>query len=194
VAPDLPAEDPAAGFPEYARVVEEALGDADDVVVVGHSMGSDTAALVAAARPVRLVVYLCPRFGGVRRPPGEPTTFQSDFRATPGDGVNWWPAEDALRVMYRHLDPETARRATAQLRPQVEVWLRPFPLDRLPSVPTEVVIAREDEAFTLEWSRWAARTLAGVEPIELEGGHFPMLERPAELAALLTRLRDQRLG
>jgi hypothetical protein len=25
----------------------------------------------------------------------------------------------------------------------------------------------------------------GVEPIEMQGGHFPMLERPAELADLL---------
>jgi pimeloyl-ACP methyl ester carboxylesterase len=40
VLPDLPCEDVRADATEYARVVGEALGDADgDVVLVGHSLG-----------------------------------------------------------------------------------------------------------------------------------------------------------
>jgi pimeloyl-ACP methyl ester carboxylesterase len=45
--------------------------------------------------------------------------------------------------------------------------------------------AAEDEFFTPDSRRWAARNIFGVEPIEIEGGHFPMLERPSELADLL---------
>ena len=33
-----------------------------------------------------------------------------------------------------------------------------------------------------------ARELLGVEPIEIPGGHFPMLEDPERLAELLDRL------
>jgi hypothetical protein len=39
--------------------------------------------------------------------------------------------------------------------------------------------------------RWVARTVLGVEPIELAGGHFPMVERPRELADVLERLLEQ---
>jgi pimeloyl-ACP methyl ester carboxylesterase len=194
VAPDLPKEDPAAGFPEYAEVVHVALGDVDDVVVVGHSLGSDTAAQVAAARPVRLVVYLCPRLSAVERPEGEPETYQPDFRPVREPGYSWWRTDDAIRVMYRHLDPDTAREAAGQLGGQVDATRISPRLPRLPAVPTEVVLAREDEVFRLEWSHWVARTLAGVEPIELAGGHFPMLERPRELADLLIGLRDRAAG
>ena len=35
------------------------------------------------------------------------------------------------------------------------------------------------------------RELVGVEPIELPGGHFPMLERPAELAEALIGLAER---
>jgi pimeloyl-ACP methyl ester carboxylesterase len=162
------------------------------VVVVGHSLGSDTAAMVAAARPVSLVVYLCPRLSSVAPGPDEPRRYQPDFRPSRGDGFSFWETEDAIRVMYRHLDAETARAAAGHLGRQTDV--DGGVLRSLPDVPTEVVIAREDEVFTLEWSRWISRTIAGREPIELEGGHFPMLERPRELAELLLGLRARRAG
>jgi pimeloyl-ACP methyl ester carboxylesterase len=192
VAPDLPKEDPEADLAGYARVVVDALGDAEDVVVVGHSFGSDTAAHVAAARPVSLVVYLCPRLSVVAAPEGAPRPFHRGFRPSRLPGLTFWEPEDAIATMYRALDPETARAAAATLGPQVDV-AGPR-LSRLPEVPTEVVIARDDEVFTPEWSRFAARTLAGVEPVELDGGHFPMLERPRELADLLAGLSARHAG
>jgi pimeloyl-ACP methyl ester carboxylesterase len=53
VAPDLPIDDALAGLADYERTVVDALGDRDDVVLVGHSMGTLVIPLVAAARPVR---------------------------------------------------------------------------------------------------------------------------------------------
>ena len=60
VAPDLPCEESDATFDDYAAVVLDALADAPagEVVVVGFSLGGQTAALVAAARPVHQLVYL----------------------------------------------------------------------------------------------------------------------------------------
>ena len=44
--PDLPCEDDAAGLPEYADTVVDAIGDRQDLVVVGQSLGGFTAPLV----------------------------------------------------------------------------------------------------------------------------------------------------
>src|SRR5436190_2114157 len=41
------------------RGVDEALGEADDVVLVGHSLGASAIPLAAARRPVRHLVFLC---------------------------------------------------------------------------------------------------------------------------------------
>ena len=47
VAVDLPCEDDDATFSDYADTVVQAVGDRDDVVVVGHSLGGYTATLAA---------------------------------------------------------------------------------------------------------------------------------------------------
>jgi pimeloyl-ACP methyl ester carboxylesterase len=190
VAPDLPCDDVAAGFDEYAAATIAALGDGDEpAVLVGHSLGSDTIAVVAAARPVARLVYLCPRMGGFERGPDEPRAFRRSFRWTGTDelGRTYWSAEDARRVMYPRLEPELAERAAVRLRPQADLRWAAYPLARPPAVPSTFVLALEDECFDVDWSRWAAGALLGVEPVELPGGHFPMLERPAELAELLER-------
>src|SRR5437764_9043882 len=79
VAADLPCEDPAATFSDYAGVVDEALGSAsEDVVLVGHSTGGLTIPLVAARRPVRELVFLC----GLIPEPGRSAAEQGfDWRA-----------------------------------------------------------------------------------------------------------------
>jgi len=64
VTVDLPCEDPAALFDDYAAIVVDALESTDgDVVVVGHSLGGQTIPLVAARRPVRRLVFLCALIG-----------------------------------------------------------------------------------------------------------------------------------
>lgn len=40
VTPDLPCDDDGAGLDDYVRTVEQAIGDRDDLVVVGHSFGA----------------------------------------------------------------------------------------------------------------------------------------------------------
>jgi pimeloyl-ACP methyl ester carboxylesterase len=61
----------------------------------------------------------------------------------------------------------------------------PYPLEAPPSLPSLYIYTTEDETFTPEFRRWTARHIFGVEPIEMAGGHFPMLEKPSELADLL---------
>ena len=60
VAMDLPADQADAGVTDYAAQVTAALREVDGpVVLVGHSLGGLTIPVVAAHRPVALLVYLC---------------------------------------------------------------------------------------------------------------------------------------
>jgi pimeloyl-ACP methyl ester carboxylesterase len=190
IVPDLPLHEPAAGYEERVRPAIEALaGAAEPVVVVAHSQSSALGALVAAARPVSLLVYLCPRMGSVETPAGAPGAFREGipFPAPGPDGTSAWDPDVATDAMYRRLPPERARALAGRLRPMA---MPPgdYPLAEHPDVETALVYGAEDELFEPEFQRFMARELLGIEPVELPGGHFPMAEDPDGLAELLNRL------
>ena len=58
VAPDLPCDNDSATLHDYAETVVDAIGDRQDVIVVGHSYGGFTAPLVADRRPVDALVLV----------------------------------------------------------------------------------------------------------------------------------------
>lgn len=190
IAPELPLHDPAAGYEQRARPAIEALDGAEDpVVVVTHSQSSAYGPLVAAARPVRLLVYLCPRLGTFEAPPGAPGAFRDGipFPAGRPDGTSAWDEDSASEFMYARLPPETARALAQRVRPMA---MPPddYPLGEHPEVATALVYAAEDEFFEPAFERFMAREFLGIEPIEIPGGHFPMVEDPVALAELLDRL------
>jgi pimeloyl-ACP methyl ester carboxylesterase len=190
MAPDLPLHDPAAGFEQRIRPAVEALdGAGGQVVVVVHSQSSALGTLVAAARPVSLLVYLCPRMGSVEPPPGAPEPFRRGIPFPPDrpDGTTAWDPDVATEFMYSRLPPESARTLAQRLRPMA---MPPgdYPLAEHPDVPVALLYARDDEFFEPDFERFMARELLGIEPIELEGGHFPMIEDPDGLAGQLDRL------
>jgi pimeloyl-ACP methyl ester carboxylesterase len=196
VAPDLPLHDPDAGFEDRARPALRALdGVVGPVVVVGHSLGSTYAPLVAVAEPGSLLVHLCPRLGGFTSPPGAPDTFRKGFPFPPDrpDGMSVWDAEAATAAMYTRLPPETARALSQRLRPMAPA-AGEYPLPDHPDIPTVLVYAADDELFEPAWERFMARELLGIEPIEIPGGHFPMAEDPDALVDLLDRLAREHAG
>jgi pimeloyl-ACP methyl ester carboxylesterase len=200
VAVDLPCDDPAATTLDNAKLVADSLTDAtdgnDDVVVVGHSLGGITAIVVPLLRPVRKVVLLAALVPRPGRSLGEvmasePDTTTEEFSAVPrnvGDhGAVSWDPEIAAPFFYRACDPDTARWAASKLRTQVWTTSRePCPLDQWPDCELASIVCTEDELLTPTWSRRIARDVLGVEPLELPGGHFPMLAIPTQLAEALT--------
>ncbi|MDP9271832.1 MAG: alpha/beta hydrolase [Chloroflexota bacterium] len=189
LAPDMPYDDPDAGFEARARPALVALeGVSDQVVIVGHSASSGYAAFVAEATPGSWLVHLCPRLGPFPPPAGAPDAFRKDFPfpAKNASGATIWDAEAAIDAMYRRLPPETARALAGRLRPGAPA--AEYPLPGHPDVPTALVYATEDEFFEPAWERFMAHELLGIEPIEIPGGHFPMVEDPEALADLLDRL------
>jgi pimeloyl-ACP methyl ester carboxylesterase len=190
VAPDLPLHDPEAGFDERIRPALEAIdGISGPVVIVGHSQGTAYSSLVAAAKPDSLLVHLCPRLGGFEPPPGAPDTFRKGFPfpADRPDGTSVWDEDAAISAMYPRLPPETGRALAQRLRPMA-MPAGDYPLSAHPDNETVLIYAAEDEFFEPDWERFMARELLGVEPIEIPGGHFPMVEDPDALGDLLDRV------
>jgi pimeloyl-ACP methyl ester carboxylesterase len=171
IAVDLPTEDVSAGWWDYADTVVEAVGDRSHLIVVGHSMGCFTAPLVAARRPVDLLVLVA----GMIPSPSESFT-------------DWWTNSGYEEsgfddVFYHDVPPDLAAEAQAMERAQAEKPLHdPWPLESWPDVPTRYLLCRDDRMFTAEWARRHARERLGIEPDEMDGGHYISLSRPHELA------------
>jgi len=193
VAMDLPIDVPGRGLADYARVVEAAMPD-DDTILVGHSLGATVIPLVAAARAVQRLVFLCP----VLRRPGRSLAEQAPLDA---DVTSWdmgsgrdffddessaWQAEAAIAAFYQDCDEKTASWAASRLRRQYwAYWEEPNPLTTWPEADYQAVICRDDRLVGLEWARRTLPAELGVTPVELPGGHSPFLSRPAELADVL---------
>jgi pimeloyl-ACP methyl ester carboxylesterase len=99
VTMDLPCADESAGLAEYTDVVLRAVGDRAGLVVVGQSLGGFVAPLVAARRPVDLLVLL----NGMVPRPGE-----SDWWEATGHPVEIGPDFDPFE-MFLHDVPEEVR-------------------------------------------------------------------------------------
>jgi pimeloyl-ACP methyl ester carboxylesterase len=190
VAPELPFDRPGRSYEQRAQPALDAVKAAsNELVVVGHSVASAEAGLVAESCRAGLLVYLCPRLGEYLAPAGAPPVFREGFPfpARREDGAMVWDPSAAITAMYPRLDAATAADLAARLRPGASS-VGSYPLAAPPDVPIALIYTIEDEFFPPEWERFVARELLHVEPIEMQGGHFPMVERPDELADILDRL------
>jgi len=171
VAVDLPSEDHLAGWGEYTDTVVQALGDRRDVVAVGHSLGGFTAPLVCERSPVDLLVLVAAMIPS----PGE---LFSDWWANTGyEGSGY---DD---LFYHDVPPALAAEARRRERDETsKVMQQPWPLERWPDTPTRYLLCRDDRMFRAEWARRHARERLGIEPDEMDGGHYIVLARPRQLA------------
>ena len=165
-------------------------------VLVAHSMAGLSVPIAASRLPVRALVFMC----GLIAAPGR--SWWINFRINPtcssqamaadsasptmNEGVNGWilsGADNSLRRLRRRAG---ARAAFDRLRPQAEdTYFEPCPLVGLPDIEYAYIMGSEDGLVNPEWSREAAATRLGVQPIELPGGHSPFLARQGALAEIL---------
>jgi pimeloyl-ACP methyl ester carboxylesterase len=174
VAVDLPCEDEPAGWEEYVEVVVDALGDRQNVVVVGHSLGGFTAPLVCARIPTDLLVLVA----GMVPASGE---LFADWWTNTG-----YEASGYDDVFYHDVAPAVAEEAQRRERDERSKALRePWPLDAWPDTPTKYLVCRDDRMFTAAWARGHAHARLGIEADEMDGGHYVSISRPRELAERL---------
>jgi len=198
VAVDLPSDDSTATFDTYADIVVAALErEADEPVVVGHSLAGLTIPLVAARRPVRRLVYLCAlvpvpgrTFIEQRRDLDTDVLYPdylAGMSAPDARGRRHWIDEELARaLLYKDCDAGAASAAIERLRPQAQTpYDAPCPLDSLPRTPATYIVCGEDRLVNPDWSRRVAHERLGADLIDLPGSHSPFLSRPNELAVLL---------
>ena len=174
VAVDLPCEDESAGWRDYAGVVIDALGERQDVIVVGHSLGGFTAPLVCARVTVNRLVLVA----GMIPAPGE--LFEDWWRNT---GYADGGYDD---VFYNDVPPTLAEEARRRGRDETSNALHePWPLDAWPNTPTTYLLCRDDRMFVATWARRHARERLGIAADEMNGGHYVSISRPHALAERL---------
>ncbi len=181
VAVDLPCEDASAGWWDYVDTVVDAIGDRPrPLVVVGHSLGCFTAPLVCERVPVDLLVFVA----GMIPAPGE---LFNDWWASAG-----YEDSGLDDVFYHDVPPELAAEAQTRERDESSAALQqPWPLEAWPDVATRYLLCRDDRMFPAAWARRHARERLGIEPDEMDGGHYVTLSRPHELADRLKAYADE---
>jgi pimeloyl-ACP methyl ester carboxylesterase len=197
-AVDLPVSDPAAGGAAYAQVIVDAVDWSEPPVVVGHSMGGLVVPLVAAGHPVRSLIFVAAMLARPGQSANQQRESESiDASASPttarwtdlGDGVWAVGPETATELFWPDAPPDVVEWANARLRSQsYRVMNEISPLAAWPSVPSAYIACRDDHATNPAWQLQVAADRLGVAPIVLEGGHSPMLSRPAELVDVLDRV------
>lgn len=69
-------------------------------------------------------------------------------------------------------------------------FMKPWPLDAWPNVPTEFLLCRDDRFFPANFMRQVVSERLGITPDEMESGHLPALGHPVELVERLERYRE----
>lgn len=185
IAVDIAEDDPALGLPEYAQVVDRAIGGQPGVVLVAQSLAGFTAPMVS--EPVAMIVLL----NAMIPVPGE----------TPGE---WWDAtgsgtarraadaaagrrgEFDIETHFLHdLSPE-GRAALAAAGPPRGPADTPFgqpcAFQHWPDVPIKVLVGADDRFFPAGFQRRLAKDRLGIDADVIPGGHLVALSNPAGLA------------
>lgn len=189
VAPDLPCDDGTATLVDYADVVIDAVGDRGRVIVVGHSYGGFTAAMVAAQIPVDALVFVA----GMIPAPGESpaqwwenTGYPEAVAAQARLDGGLTGHDDPFVAFYHDVPRSLAEEALGRARGESDAaYNAPWPLEALPAVRTGSVICTQDRFFPAAFMRRLSTERLGVVPDEIPAGHCVALSRPGTLADLL---------
>ena len=190
IAVPLPGIDdgsPTATLDDQLAAALAAVDDADRPLVVGHSVASGLAWLVADRRPDAITGVAL--VGGF---PAEDGAAYADFFPTV-DGLvpfpGWEPFEGPDSA---DLDDAARRQLEGLARPVPEGVCRAVPRlhdERRFAVPVVLVCPEFSPEEAREWvSGGDLPELARAERlsfVDVDSGHWPMVTRPAELAALL---------
>jgi pimeloyl-ACP methyl ester carboxylesterase len=189
IAIDLTGDPPDTGAIRLADRVATQLGAATDVIAVAHSASGLLLPAVAGVVPLRRMVFLCALIPTIGK------SFVQRFEEE-GDAIffaDWIgkePVNDdeaAVRFIFHDCDRVLLPWALTTRAPFSPdgLYAEVCPVTSWPAVPSSSIVCADDRTIRPDWSRDAARTMLGVEPITLPGGHCPQVSRPRSLAEAL---------
>lgn len=190
VAPDLPGDDETTTLADYADVVVEAVGDRQNLVVVGHSFGAFTAPLVADRLEADVLVLLAGMIPSPGEPPGEwweNTGYHSAVQEQAERDGGLTGSADPYVAFLHDVPRALAEEAMARERahPSSAATAAPWPLTAWPNVPTRFVLCTEDRCFPPDFVRSLVAERLRIVPDEIAGSHCVALSRPKDVADVL---------
>jgi hypothetical protein len=188
IALDLPADDPAAGLAEYARLIAGAIGSRRNLVLVAQSLGGFTAPLVAARVPVSSVVLVNAMIPCPGETPGAwwDDTGWADARVAAARQGGYGTELDQAVYFLHDVPPDVAAAGEPYQRPEADVVFRSAcDFSTWPPVPIRAVAGADDRFFPVGFQQALARDRLGIEADVLPGGHLIALAQPVRLASYL---------
>ena len=190
LAPDLPGDDESKTLTDYADAVVEAVGDRQNLVVVGHSFGAFTASLVADRLPVEVLVLLAGMVPAPRESPDEwwaNTDYRGAVREQAERDGGLTGNADPCVSFYHDVPRKLAEEALGKERdhPSTAATAAAWPLNAWPNVSTRFVLCTEDRFFPPDFFRRLVPERLGIVPDEMAGSHCVALSRPEAVADML---------
>lgn len=203
---NLPGRDGEGGDPHaltleaYRDATLAAMGEADDIVLVGHSFGGFTISAVAEAAPeqVRKLIFVAayvPESGESMQSLAETdenTKFTGEnFVVAPDYSTAEVLARDRTLLFANDVEGEAAQAiAGALVREPLAPLAEPIMLTeaRFGRVPKAYVLTLRDNAVSPALQARMVERAAIAEVTRIDTGHAPMATAPDELARLLRDL------
>lgn len=188
-AVDIAEDDPALGLPDYARIVDQAIGDRREVVLVAQSMGGFTAPMVG--KPVAMIVLLNAMIPDPGETPGQwfENTGAGEARRAADAAAGRSGEFDASTHFLHDLSSQALAVLTAAGPPREPAdtpFRQPCAFRRWPGIPIKVLVGADDRFFPAEFQRRVAKERLGIDADQIPGGHLVALSNPAGLADRLT--------
>lgn len=188
-AVDIAEDDPALGLPDYARIVDQAIGDRREVVLVAQSMGGFTAPMVG--KPVAMIVLLNAMIPEPGETPGQwfENTAAGEARRAADAAAGRSGEFDASTHFLHDLSSRALAVLTAAGPPREPAdtpFRQPCAFRRWPGIPIKVLAGADDRFFPAEFQRRVAKDRLGIDADQIPGGHLVALSNPAGLADRLT--------
>jgi pimeloyl-ACP methyl ester carboxylesterase len=185
---DLPADDPASGLAEYARLVTEAADGCGNVILVAQSLGGFTAPLAAVKTDVSALVFVNAMIPLPGETPGEwwdATGWEQARRIAAERGG--YPADFDLDTCFLH-DVPTDVAAAGERYQRAEsdsVFASVCDFGDWPRVPIRAAAGVGDRFFPASFQQSVAKDRLGIEADLLPGGHLNALSEPTALTNYL---------
>jgi pimeloyl-ACP methyl ester carboxylesterase len=192
VAIDLPADDQSAGLPEYVELTVSACAYAEDVLLVGQSLGGFTAVmaadhLVRAGRAPRGLLFLNAMVPLPGETPGQwwGAVDSESFRLAAAAEGGWSEdLYDAETYFLHDVDPAVAAQGEEHLHDEAEiVFGQQCAVPEWPPVPTRVLAGADDRFFPLALQQQVAQDRLALAAETVPGGHLAALSQPEAVAA-----------